>query len=99
MSKEDDVKRYVDETMKKFSRIDGFYNNAGIEGKQAIMGEYDLDMFNKVIQINLMGVYYGLRFVLPIMKKQGSGRIVNTASVAGILGIENQSPYQRSAYT
>ena len=99
VSKEDDVKRYVDETMKKFGRIDGFYNNAGIEGKQAIMGEYDLDMFNKVIQINLMGVYYGLRFVLPIMKKQGSGRIVNTASVAGILGIENQSPYQRSAYT
>lgn len=98
VSKEDDVKRYVDETMKKFGRIDGFYNNAGIEGKQAIMGEYDLDMFNKVIQINLMGVYYGLRFVLPIMKKQGSGRIVNTASVAGILGIENQSPYVASKH-
>lgn len=98
VSKEDEVKNYVDETMKKFGRIDGFYNNAGIEGKQASMGEYDLDMFHKVIEINLMGVYYGLRFVLPIMKEQKYGKIVNTASVAGILGLENQSPYIASKH-
>jgi len=98
VSKEEEVKNYVEETMNKYGRIDGFYNNAGIEGKQASIGEYDLEMFHKVIEINLMGVYYGLRYVLPIMKKQKSGKIVNTASVAGILGLENQSPYIASKH-
>src|SRR5687767_13607729 len=52
VSNEDDVKRYVDETLKAFGRIDGFYNNAGIEGKQAEMTEYDINVFKKVIDIN-----------------------------------------------
>lgn len=98
VSKENEVKDYVDKTIEKFGRIDGFYNNAGIEGKQAKVESYDLDMFDKVIQINLMRVYYGLRHVLPVMKKQESGRIVNTASVAGILGLENQTPYVASKH-
>ncbi len=58
-SNEADVKKYVDETVKKFGRIDGLYNNAGIEGKQAEMTEYDIGIFRKVIDINLMGVYMG----------------------------------------
>src|SRR5688572_7329575 len=54
-SKEQDVKKYVDEAVKAFGRIDGLYNNAGIEGRQAPMTEYDLDVFRKVIDINLLG--------------------------------------------
>ena len=57
------------------------YNNAGIEGKQAGMTEYDVNIFKKVIDINLMGVYYGMRYVIPVMQKQKYGRIVNVASV------------------
>jgi NAD(P)-dependent dehydrogenase (short-subunit alcohol dehydrogenase family) len=83
VSKEDAVKNYVDETEKAFGRIDGFYNNAGIEGKQAGMTEYDVNIFKKVIDINLMGVYYGMRYVIPVMQKQKYGRIVNVASVWG----------------
>lgn len=98
VSIEEDVKNYVDETMKKFQRIDGFFNNAGIEGKQAPMAEYDQKMFQKVIDINLNGVYYGMRYVLPVMKNQGAGKIVNTASVAGILGVANQTPYVASKH-
>jgi NAD(P)-dependent dehydrogenase (short-subunit alcohol dehydrogenase family) len=93
VSKEADVKNYVDETVKQFGRIDGFYNNAGIEGKQASLTEYDLDIFKKVIDINLLGVYYGLRYILPIMVKQKYGRVVNVASVGGIRGVMNQTPY------
>lgn len=98
VSDEEAVKNYVDETVKTFGRIDGFYNNAGIEGRQAGIAEYDISVFKKVIDINLMGVYYGLRYVLPVMKKQQYGRIVNVASVGGIRGVLNQMPYVASKH-
>lgn len=98
VSDESAVKRYVDETVKRFGRIDGFYNNAGIEGKQALITEYDVAMFKKVIDINLMGVYYGLRHVIPVMRNQQYGRIVNTSSVGGIRGVLNQVPYVASKH-
>lgn len=98
VSKEEAVKNYVDETVKAFGRIDGFYNNAGIEGKQASITEYDVNIFKKVIDINLMGVYYGMRYVIPVMQKQKFGRIVNVASVGGIRGVLNQTPYVASKH-
>ena len=93
VSEEDAVKNYIDETVKAFGRIDGLYNNAGIEGRQAGMTEYDLSVFKKVVDINLMGVYYGMRYAIPVMQKQKYGRIVNVASVGGIRGVLNQTPY------
>lgn len=98
VSSEEAVKNYVDETVKTFGRIDGLYNNAGIEGKQASITEYDVNIFKKVIDINLMGVYYGMRYVIPVMQKQKFGRIVNVASVGGIRGVLNQMPYVASKH-
>ena len=98
VSKEEAVKNYVEEAVKAFGRIDGLYNNAGIEGKQASIVDYDMDVFKKVIDINLMGVYYGLRYVLPVMQQQQYGRIVNVASVGGIRGVMNQMPYVASKH-
>lgn len=98
VSNEQAVKNYVDEAVKAFGRIDGLYNNAGIEGKQASITEYDVNVFKKVIDINLMGVYYGMRYVIPIMQKQKFGRIVNVASVGGIRGVLNQTPYVASKH-
>ena len=98
VSDEAAVKSYVDETVKAYGRIDGFYNNAGIEGRQALIPDYDLDVFKKVIDINLMGVYYGVRHVIPVMREQNYGRIVNTASVGGIRGVLNQTPYVASKH-
>lgn len=98
VSNEDAVKKYVEKTVVEFGQIDGFYNNAGIEGKQAPLVDYDLEVFKKVIDINLMGVYYGLKHVIPVMQKQGNGRIVNVASVGGIRGVINQMPYVASKH-
>lgn len=98
VSNEDAVKNYVDEAIKAFGRIDGLYNNAGIEGKQAGMTEYDVNIFKKVIDINLMGVYYGMRYVIPVMQQQKYGRIVNVASVGGLRGVLNQVPYVASKH-
>ena len=93
-----DASKYVDTAVKEYKRIDGLYNNAGIEGKQASMTEYDINVFKKVIDINLMGVYYGMRYVIPVMQKQKYGRIVNVASVGGIRGVMNQVPYVASKH-
>jgi NAD(P)-dependent dehydrogenase (short-subunit alcohol dehydrogenase family) len=62
-----------------------FFNNAGIEGKWAHTAEYDEDMFDAVIGVNVKGVFLGLRHVLPVMLRQKRGAIVNTASVAGLV--------------
>lgn len=98
VSDEAAVRNYVNETTKAFGRIDGLYNNAGIEGRQASLTEYDMSIFRKVIDINLMGVYYGMRYIIPIMQQQQYGRIVNVASVGGIRGVMNQTPYVASKH-
>jgi len=98
VSDEAAVKNYVDKTVAEFGSIDGFYNNAGIEGKQAPLVDYDVNVFKKVIDINLMGVYYGLKYVIPVMQKNGGGKIVNVASVGGIRGVVNQMPYVASKH-
>jgi NAD(P)-dependent dehydrogenase (short-subunit alcohol dehydrogenase family) len=98
VAKEEDVKNYVQYTKEKFGRIDGFFNNAGIEGKQNLTEDFGSDEFKKVVDINLNGVFYGMKYVLEVMKEQGSGSIVNTASVGGIRGVGNQSGYAASKH-
>ncbi|WAC53973.1 SDR family oxidoreductase [Gordonia sp. SL306] len=90
---EDAVKGYVARTVETFGRIDAFFNNAGIEGKQDLTQDFGTEEFDKVLSINLRGVFLGLKHVLAVMKEQGSGSVVNTASVGGIRGVGNQSGY------
>src|SRR6056297_2137693 len=73
VSDEKAVKAYVDYAVEKMGGIDIFYNNAGIEGKVAPLEEYPMDVFHKLIDVNLKGVYYGLRHVFPHMKKNNEG--------------------------
>lgn len=98
VSKEEDVKNYVNQTVDKFGEIDGFFNNVGIEGKQNLTEVYTSEEFEKVVSINLNGVFFGMKHVLKVMKEQGEGSIVNTASVGGIRGVGNQSGYSATKH-
>ena len=93
-----DVKAYVKAAIDNFGRIDCFFNNAGIEGKVAATAEYDEAMFDAVIGVNLKGVFLGLRHVLPEMIRQGSGAVVNTASVAGLVATPGMPAYVASKH-
>ncbi|ARJ06971.1 short chain dehydrogenase [Cnuibacter physcomitrellae] len=93
VSQEADVEGYVAKTLEAFGRIDGFFNNAGIEGRQNLTESFTAEEFDRVVSINLRGVFLGLEKVLAVMHEQGSGAIVNTASVGGIRGVGNQSGY------
>jgi NAD(P)-dependent dehydrogenase (short-subunit alcohol dehydrogenase family) len=93
-----DVQRYVRDTLAAFGRIDCFFNNAGIEGRVAPTQEYDEAVFDAVIAVNLKGVFLGMRHVLPVMLRQESGAIVNTASVAGLFGGPGMAAYVASKH-
>ena len=86
------VKDTVDKIL-KFSNIDILINNAGITGSTTPLWSYDLNEWNKIIQINLMGTFHLCKCVVPNMIKNDYGRIVNVASVAGKDGNANASAY------
>jgi NAD(P)-dependent dehydrogenase (short-subunit alcohol dehydrogenase family) len=93
-----DVQAYVKAALNKYGRIDCFFNNAGIEGRVAHTTDYDEGLFDQVIAVNVKGVFLGMRHVLPAMLKQGSGAIVNTASVAGLMASPGMSAYVASKH-
>jgi NAD(P)-dependent dehydrogenase (short-subunit alcohol dehydrogenase family) len=93
VSVESEVDGYVRSAADAHGRIDLFFNNAGIEGRMAPMTELSVADFDRVWAVNARGVFMGLRAVLKVMKPQGSGVIVNTASMAAIKGAATFSPY------
>ena len=87
-----DVEKNVAEIISK-TNIDILINNAGITGPTGPLWEYDVDMWNKIVQINLVGTFNCCRAIVPNMIKNNYGRIVNVASVAGKDGNANASAY------
>jgi NAD(P)-dependent dehydrogenase (short-subunit alcohol dehydrogenase family) len=96
VSKVADIKNYVNETVKAFGKIDIFFNNAGIEGVVKPLVDYPEDVFDKIIDVNIKGVYLGNKYVLPQMNDGGS--IILTSSVAGIVGFSGLSAYVTSKH-
>ena len=86
------VKETVDEITKS-TNIDILINNAGITGSTSSLWDYDVDEWNKIVQINLMGTFNCCKCVVPNMIKNNYGRIINVASVAGKDGNANASAY------
>ena len=98
VSREDDVAGYVSRAVAAAGTIDVFYNNAGIEGDVAPIQNYSLEAFRRVLDVNVVGVFLGMKHVLPVMLKQGSGSIINTASIAGLIGSPHISVYSASKH-
>lgn len=82
----EDVQRYVAETIDKFGRVDLFFNNAGISGSGVRTLECSIEEFHSIVNVNLNGVFYGLKFVVNEMLKTGGGVIVNMASLGRMVG-------------
>lgn len=98
VSKSADVAAYTASAVQKFGRIDAFFNNAGIEGKLGPTHEYDEAEFDKIIAVNMKGIFLGLRHVLPVMLRQGSGAVVNTGSIASERGLAGACAYNASKH-
>jgi len=96
VSKEADVKRFTRETLNEFGKIDIYFSNAGIEGVVAPISAYPVENFEKVIAINLKGVWLGCKHVIPQMEEGGS--VIITSSVAGLQGFANLSAYVASKH-
>lgn len=93
-----DVKNYVDEAIKEFGQIDMFFNNAGISGSGVRTLEASDDEFDAIINVNLKGAYYGLKYVGNEMLKTGGGSIVNTASLGGVVGMPTLGIYSATKH-
>jgi NAD(P)-dependent dehydrogenase (short-subunit alcohol dehydrogenase family) len=93
VSKADQVEAMVKHTVDTYGGLHVAVNNAGIGGAQALTGEYPLDSWQQVIDVNLTGVFYGLRYEIPAMLEGGGGSIVNIASILGSVGFANSSAY------
>lgn len=93
VAKADQVKAMIEFAVQKTGALYGIVNNAGIGGPSAPTGSYDIDGWQKVIDINLSGVFYGMRFAIPEIEKAGGGAVVNVASILGSVGFANSAAY------
>ena len=90
---ENDVEAAIEATLNAFGRLDAAFNNAGIEQPAAAAHEVDPLQFDRLVAINLRGVFLCMRAQVPAMKRTGGGTIVNTSSGAGVMGIAGQAAY------
>ena len=98
VTEEDGVKDYVRAAIEKFGTIDVFYNNAGVEGEVKPIQDYSREAFREVLDVNVVGVFLGMKHVLPVMLKQNKGSIINTASLAGLVGSPHLAVYSASKH-
>jgi NAD(P)-dependent dehydrogenase (short-subunit alcohol dehydrogenase family) len=85
-------------TVRRFGTIDIFFNNAGIEGPVAPIPDFPTDGFRRVMEVNVTGIFLGLKLVIPVMAAAGKGSIINSSSVAGLTGSAGLCAYVASKH-
>jgi len=93
VSCEDGARSMIEAALSAYGRIDVLFNNAGIVAMNGPTGEASVEVWNRVLAVNLTGVFLGCRFAIPEMLKTGGGAIINTASVAGLVGFPGLPAY------
>jgi NAD(P)-dependent dehydrogenase (short-subunit alcohol dehydrogenase family) len=98
VTRTEDVERAVARAERELGGLDLLVNNAGIEGALAPIEDYPLEVFDRVLAVNVRGVFLGMRHAVPALRRRGGGAIVNLASVAGVSGDPNLSAYVASKH-
>lgn len=93
VTKAADVKAMVDAAVQRFGRLDILLNNAGTDGASVSITEYPEEEYDRVMTVNGKSVFLGMKYAIPVMRQQGGGAIVNTASTAGVVGFANMPAY------
>ncbi|MET8649646.1 SDR family NAD(P)-dependent oxidoreductase [Nocardia aurea] len=89
----DAVKRMIATAVEEFGRLDVLFNNAGYGGPRGPLTEFDDDIFDRLVAVNLKSVYLGMKYAIPAMLANGGGSVINTASTAGLVGQKGQAVY------
>ena len=98
VSDAEQVEGYVQAAIECHGHIDVFFANAGIEGAVQTITEYPIDVFDRVMAVNVRGVWLGLKYVIPEMAKHDGGSIILTSSMGGLRGMPRVSPYIASKH-
>lgn len=98
VAKAADTEKYVKEAVQRFGGVDVLFANAGIEGAVKPLTECSVEEFDRVLAVNVRGVWLGIKFAAPEIAKRGGGSVVITSSVAGLIGAKGLGPYVTSKH-
>ena len=98
VSQESDIKKLIDETVSSFNRIDFAFNNAGIDSDNLPLHEHSIEKFDKLMSINVRGLFICMKHEIIQMLKTGGGVIVNNSSMGGLIAFPGFSPYHASKH-
>ena len=89
---------YINDAVNRWGGVDALLANAGIEGTLSPISDYPIDVFDRVMAVNVRGVWLGIKYAVPVMRERGGGSIVITSSTAGIGGSPEMSAYNTSKH-